>query len=192
MRKIIILLVVFIGINAYAQRRYVSFSAGFDVKNTFVGSEPTNNQPSADLIFGAKAVGVKGFEVGIGYEFFPRINFSKYTMSAGYNFPLYAYIGRNEIKTNVFVNGEPTIINRWGTWGGGISDNQPASFLTLGANVGARWFFNEHLGLGITYNMLLRSDSHYMYGDVSNAKVKIDGTPVIGSTYVTFIYKIDR
>lgn len=192
MRKIIILFTILLSVSTFAQRGFMAGSVGFDVKNTFSGSKPTNNEPSADLLFQFKVVGNKGMEVGIGYEIFPRIDFSKYTMSYGYNFPLYGYIKGHEIKTNVFVNIEPTIINRWGNWGGGISYTQNSSFLSVGANVGARWFFDEHLGIETQYNVLPRQDSAAMYGNVSNHKVKIGDAPVVGSFYVSLIYKIDR
>lgn len=192
MKRIIILLSIFMCATTFAQRGYVSGSIGFDVKNSFVGSKPTNNNPSLDILLKATAVGNKGFEVSAVYERFQQINFEKYAFSAGYNFPLYAYIGRNEIKTNILFGLEPTIIHRWSTWGGGISWNQDSSFLTMGANVGARWFVNDHLGFEILYNPVIRQDLAAMYGHKNTGRLIIGDAPVVGNTYLVFIYKIDR
>lgn len=195
MRKLLILLTLSLSFNIFAQEKethYVSISAAFDIKNSVVGSKPTGDKPELDVLFQITAVGNKGTEAYVGYEMFNKINFSKYTIGIGQGFPLYGWLDYDsQIKTVLFVSLEPTIINRWGTWGGGISSNQPISFLSLGANASVRWFIHDHFGFEILFNALPRTDLRSMYGNSNTGRVSIDGIPIVGNTYFKLIYKIN-
>lgn len=191
MKKAIILVTLLLSIHSFAQKGYVAVSAAFDIKNTIVGSTPTNDKPELDVFLQFTAVGNKGTEVSFGYEYFPRINFSKFTLGAGQTFPLYGYIRGHEIKTILFLGLEPTMINRWGTWGGGITDENNVSFLSLGGNVALRWFLSDRFAIEALFNALPRTDSRYMYGNSQTNVLSIQGTPIVGSFYGKVIVKLN-
>lgn len=179
MKKILLLL---ISVSMYSQKdNYMSFSTGLDIRNAIVGSKPTNNTPAIDYQFQFAMVD-RNFEVNVGYECFPKINFDKYSIGVGYHIPLYGYILSKEVKTTIIPSIEPSLIGRWGTWGGGLSYNQVSSHLSLGVNIAFRWDLSDNVGVEYCLNMLPRTDLSAMY----NRKI------VVGSNYFKIFYKINR
>jgi hypothetical protein len=177
MKKLIILLLLSTSI--YAQDSYLSLATGIDIRNVIIGSKPTNNTPSIDYQFQFAMVD-RRFEVNVGYECFPRINFDKYSIGVGYHIPLYGYILGKQVKTTVIPSIEPSLIGRWGKWGGGISYNQVSSHLSLGANLAFRWNLSDNIAVEYCFNVLPRTDLNAMY----NKKV------ILGSNYFKLVYKV--
>jgi hypothetical protein len=196
-RILIVLMVFFIVFKSFSQQRdrehYIAFSTAVDVRNLIVGSKPTNNKSALDLLFQASVVCPSAVEINIGYESFKKINFDKYTIGVGYHFPLYGYLGNKQVKTILIPSIEPTLINRWGTWGGGLSYNQSSSHLSIGGNIAFRININENISLEYLFNALPRVDLNAKYPKESwHQKSTIAGVPVVGSNYFKVIYKIQR
>jgi len=162
--KKLILILVFTSI--YAQKesyQYVSF--GTDIKFA-----------SQDLILNAGCVG-NNFEMNIGYELFKQINFDKYTIGIAYHIP--RYVGNT--KTVIIPSIEPTMINRWGNWGGGLGDRcQRSNHLSLGFNIAIRAELTDKIMLEIQANYLPRTDLNTMYGSINNRL----------SNYFKILYKL--
>lgn len=189
MRKLLLALLFTSSI--YAQKdNYMSFSTGLDIRNAIVGSNPTNNKPALDYQFQFAMVD-RNFEVNVGYECFPRLNFDKYSIGIGYHLPLYGNIFGKEIKTTMIPSLEPSLIGRWGTWGGGISHSQVSSHLALGVNLAFRWDLSDVWAVEYCFNSLTRTDLAAMYGN-SRGKVSVEGVPIVGSNYFKIVYKINR
>lgn len=169
---------------------YLLFSNAFDVRNLIIGSKPTNYVSGVDCLFQFTMVS-KGFEVSIGYETFNRIQLDKYTLGVGYHLPIYICLGDYQLNLLAIYSLEPTLINRWGKWGGGISYNQRSAHLTLGANFGLRLSISDHFALECLFNVLPRVDSNAMYGEHGfDGKLSVEGIPLVGSSYLKMIYKV--
>ena len=197
MRKLFLLLVLFVSIG-YSQSKekdgYIAFSGAFDVRNAIIGSTPTQNKPELDVLFQFAMVG-NNLEVNVGYERFNAIDFEKYTIGVGYHFPLYGYVFGQPIKTTFIPSIEPTLIGRWGTWGGGLGDTQVSSHLSLGGNLAFRWDITDNFAFEYLFNALPRTDLSTMYGenmDITRDRASIAGVPIIGSNYFKFIWVINR
>ena len=129
-----------------------------------------------DLIFNAGLVG-NNFEVNIGYENFNTINFDKYTIGVGYHLPLQLC----DNKVVIIPSIEPTLINRWYNWGGGLgSINQVSSHLSLSGNLSVRAQLYGNFMAELQFNYLPRIDLNAMYG----------GTHYRLSNYFKVIYKL--
>lgn len=192
MKKLITLLLLTTSI--YAQDNYISFSAGIDVRNALFGSEPTNNKPALDYQLQFAMVD-RNMEVNIGFEAFPRLDFRKYSIGAGYHFQLYAYAFKRAVKTTFIPSLEPSLIDRYDYWGGGIGTKQKSSHLSLGVNLAFRWDLNDDMAFEYCFNMLPRTDLKAMYGrdlDITRDRASISGVPIIGSNYIKFVYKINK
>jgi hypothetical protein len=86
MRRILIPILM-LSAFSYGQKHKVSyFSASLktDVKNAFVGSKPTNNNPALDLMAGIHAVG-GNFEINVGDELFNQIGYNRFFINFGYH-----------------------------------------------------------------------------------------------------------
>lgn len=191
--KIFILLLV--SVIAFAQNEkenYLSFSGALDARNLVSGSEPTNNKSGLNYFLQFAMVS-RNFEINVGYERFDMIQFSKNTIGLGYHIPLYARIGSMNIKSVIIPSIEPTLINRWGNWGGGISDEQKSSHLSIGANLAYRIHISDSIAVEYLFNALPRVDINAMYGN-SNWKERrsINGVPIVGSNYIKLVYKIGK
>ena len=163
MKTLILILAV---TSIYAQKecyQYVSF--GSDVKFA-----------TKDLIFNAGCVG-NNFEMNIGYEVFKEINFDKYTIGIAYHIPRYI----SNTKTIIVPSIEPTMINRWGDWGGGLDNrNQRSNHLSFGFNLALRAELTNRIMLEIQSNYLPRIDLNTMYGGTNNRM----------SNYFKILYKL--
>jgi hypothetical protein len=159
------------------QEHYYYFSAAFDIRNATAGSQATKYNPELDALLQAGIVS-QNIEINIGYETFPAICFSKYTIGAGYHFPLYAYPFGYEIKTVFVPSLEATLINRWGTeW------QCRSSHYTIGANLGFRWSFSDTFSGEFLCNALPRVDLAARYPTINPT------VPIVISNYLKIIYK---
>jgi hypothetical protein len=155
MKKAILLLLF--TVVSYGQKQpYVYFSFSTDVKNAIFGSEPTKNKPELNYIAQFTMVGNNYIEIGIGYEEFKTINYSRYFISCGYQFQI-------TDKVKLIPSIEPSIINRWGNWGNGIDYNQKASFLSLSGSINLQHKLNDEFSIGLNFNSSLRPDTKAMY-----------------------------
>lgn len=192
MKKIILSLVVLVSMQATAQDNYMGAAAGLDVRNAVAGSNlGTGNSLDGLLQF---IMVSNDLEVNVGYEFNPKLDFSKFTFGVGYHLPLYAYVGGNEIKTTFIPTIEPTLIDRTGNWGGGLGkDTQNSSHLSVGLTLSLNWRLNDYLDLQYSFNALPRTDLKAMYpSEFFKEKMSIEGVPIVGSNFIKIVYRMDR
>jgi hypothetical protein len=167
--KKIILAILITGLSFAQNNPYVAFSASVDVRNAIVGSQPTENNPELNFILGFQMVG-KSVEVGIFYESFKSIEFSRYGVNAGYQFPIiekltitpslqFSMISRKEVEQEYYGEG---------------------CFLSYGANLNIRYEIIDNLTIGLRSECVARTDLNYLYG----------GSNYIFSNYFEIGYKI--
>lgn len=194
MTKLITIVVALFFTKVAAQDNYLAFSGAFDVRNAIIGSRPTNNESAIDFLAQFSIVS-RDVEVNVGYEAFPRLDFSKYTIGVGYHTHLYGNLFGRVIHTVFIPSIEPTIINRHGDWGGGIGYDQESSHLSLGLSLGLRWNLSDDIAVEYLFNALPRVDLYAMYGnemDITTGKASISGVPIVSSNYIKLVYKINR
>ena len=171
MKKLLLLLSLFaLQVNA----QHVYFSAGFDPLNAIVGSSPTNDKPELNYMLEFKMVGNNNVEIGIGFEEFNRIDFNRMYGTIGYRFP---FIGNTIITPTI----EPTLINRYDNWAGGITYDMKQSFMTIVLGSTLEVPINDKFGLQFYCGALPRPDIKMMYG---NDKIVVSGQ-------IKLIYKIE-
>lgn len=169
MKKLLIALLL----TNIATAQHVYFALGGDLRNGIVGSNPTENKPELNCSLEFKMVGNNNVEVGIGFEQFNRIDFNRMYITAGYRF---------EIGELTFIPTiEPTLINRYDNWGGGIDYEMKQSFLTVGLGSALEYSFNEKLGVQLYCGVLSRPDIKLMF----------DENKVVVSGFAKLIYKIN-
>ena len=168
MKKLLIALLL----TNIATAQHVYFSAGADLRNGILGSEPTNNKPELNYSLEFKMVGNNNVEVGIGYESFNRIDFNRMYATIGYRIPVYGMVLTPTI--------EPTLINRFDNWGGGISYDMKQSFMTIGIGGTLEIPINDKIAFQLYGGALPRPDIKMMYG---TDKIVVSG-------FVKFVYKI--
>jgi hypothetical protein len=169
MKKLLIALLL----TNLATAQHVYFASGIDLRNAIIGSDPTNNKPELNYSLEFKMVGNNNFEAGIGFEQFNIIDFNRMYFTAGYRFE----IGEFTIIPTI----EPTIINRYGNWGGGIDYDMKQSFMTIGIGSALEYSFNDAFGVQLYFSALPRPDIKMMYED---NKIVISG-------FAKIIYKIN-
>jgi hypothetical protein len=191
MKKLLLMLLLSGVINAQYKDKYLSFSAGIDVRNAIVGSEPTNNNPALNYDLQFSMVGYNA-DVCIGFESFPQIDFRRYYFGIGYHFPLYGNAFKKQVKTTFIPSLQPSLIDRYNNWGGGLGiDTQSACFFSLGANLAFRWNINDKFALEYSYNALLRPDVSTMYEKNEN-RANINGVPIVSSNFIKVVYIFNR
>lgn len=193
MKKLIILLLL--TTLSYAQEKdgYITFSAGFDVKNTLSGSQATNNKPALDGLYQFSMVG-SNIEGVISYEHFQKIGFSKFSFGGGYHFQLYYYTrGGKEIRTVFIPTVGVALINRFD------KAYNPQSHLTIENNLALRWYLLNNFAFETQLNLLPRVDLKYRNeksrtpDDLSKKYlIVIDGLPIVPSVYVKFVWIINN
>ncbi|WP_269684899.1 hypothetical protein [Flavobacterium lacustre] len=192
MKKLILILVTSLTFAQKGTEHYIYFSGAVDVLNLAVGSKPTEYKSGLDyfLQFGMVA---RNFEINIGYERFGMVQFSKNTIGLGYHFPLYSHIGNKDIKVVFIPSIEPTIINRWGTWGDGLSYDQASSHLSVAGNLSLRAHLSDSFAVEYLFNALPRVDIYGKYDNNNwSGRTSINDVPIVGSNYLKLIYKIDH
>lgn len=156
MKKLILLLLF--TCSMYAQDPYVYFGATADLRNLTIGSDATKSKSQADLLFKFGMTG-QGFEVAIGYEHFPALDFERYLISVG------KMIQVNDNLTLV-PSIEPSLIGRYSSWGGGLGyEDVESSHLTVGLAMPIRYSFNDSLALEGILDAIIRTDDMAKYGD---------------------------
>ncbi len=156
MKKIILLL--FIASTSFAQSDpYVYFTANADLRNAALGSDSTGNKPEVNSEFKFGMTG-QGFEVAIGYEIFPRIDYERYFISVSKMIEF-----RN---LTVVPSIEPSIIGRSDDWGGGLGykDND-SSHLSVGIAVPVRYHLNDSWAIEGVFDAIIRTDDMAKYRD---------------------------
>ena len=165
MKKLLILLLLTTA--SYSQNVYVS--AGFDVRNLITGSEATDYSPELDYIVRFGMIGSipnhkTVLEAQIGYERFEAIDYDRFFFGFGVHFPLYAYVFGEEIKTTLIPTIEPSLINRWSNWGGGLgTEQQDSSHLTIGLSLALRYEISDKFSIEAQSGLMPRSDLNAMY-----------------------------
>jgi len=158
--KILLIVASIIGIaiitalvSCSAKAQSINFSAGIDVRNAIIGSEPTNDNPELDLLLSCRMVSNKDVVISIQYETFKAISFTKYSFTLGYQFnPLN--------KINFTPNLEFGVISRKD-----FSDFKgEGSFFTVGCNFILEYDLSDSFNFGVNTNISHRTDLDYMYG----------------------------
>lgn len=153
----------------FAQKAsYIAVSVGSDIRNSIVGSGPTNNKPAFDGIAQIHFVGAN-VELGMGYEAFPQLKFGRTFGSLGYQFPLYAYPFGEEIKTTFIPSVECSMITRNITekyiyQGVQHVEESKRGFMSVGLNLALQWQLSDSFAVQLATNILPREDLRYMYG----------------------------
>lgn len=192
MKIFILLLVSIVVFGQNEKENYLSFSGALDAKNLVSGSEPTANKSGLDYLIQFSMIS-RNFEINVGYERFSMIQFSKYTLGFGYHIPLHARVAGLYIKSSIIPSIEPTLINRWGNWGGGIAFEQKSSHISVGANLALRIHLSDSIAVEYLFNALPRVDINAMYGNSYwKDRKSTGGIPIVGSNYFKLIYKIGR
>lgn len=145
-------------VNAQDKDNYFSASWGFDIKNGFVGSKPTGNEPALDWIGDLHFVS-DDVDYNIGYESFDAIKFNRKYMSIGYHI----YIG-DVWSTNIKFSAQPalewSIIQR----GKMESDQDPnKTYSTPSLNINWNWDLNKYIAIQISTGLLPRPDTREIY-----------------------------
>ena len=159
MKKVLILLLL--TTVSYSQNTYIS--AGFDVRNLVIGSEATRNKSELDYILRFGVIGsipkhTTVLEAQIGYERFEAINFDRSFL--GFGVQLYPFKNSTLVPTL-----EPSLIGRWGNWGGGLGDiTQVSSHLTVGVSLALRYEISDKFSIEAQSGVLPRVDLNTMYG----------------------------
>lgn len=181
MKNTIITTLLFIASISNAQNIY--FSVGADVRNGISGSNATGNKSKLDLMLKFGMIGNEGIEAIVGYEKFKALDFEKYFFGIGYQIPI-------SENTMVVPNIEPTLINRSGDWGGGLStDHNNSGHLSIGFSAPVRYSLNDNISIEWQPNLLFRTDVKAKYGNENWDGLSIAKTPVTFSNYISIIYK---
>jgi hypothetical protein len=155
MKKLLITIFLMSGICS-AQNVY--FSVSTDIKNSVLGSDPTNNKPSFDGIFQFGMIGSVPnhktvIESTISYEAFNRIRFNRYFFSVGVHLPITENL-------TVIPSYETSLIGRWGQeW-----QNVSSHIALLGGNIGVRYKINYHWSVELNTGVLDRVYLNTRYG----------------------------
>lgn len=153
----------------------ISFTAGVDIRNSVTGSDATKNNPEIDCLLKFGMVNASGVEATVGFEQFSAIDFNKFYLGIGYQIKI-------TDKLIIVPTLEPTLINRYDDWGGGLGykDNE-SSHLALGLSCPIRYNFNENFAIEIHSNLLPRVDLKAKYsGDMK----------YVVSNYICVVYKL--
>jgi len=170
MKKIIFLLLFSISTIAQNIDPYVSFSGGIDTRNATIGSTPTKDKPELDFLIGFQMVSFSRIEVGIFYENFKRIEFSRYGVSAGYQFTICDKLSLTPALQFSMINRGPVEQEYSGH----------GSFLSYGGILNVKYHIGGNFYLGAKGELILRTDKNYLIG----------GNNWTGSLYAELTYVI--
>lgn len=178
MKKLLILLLFTTAL--YSQNIYIS--AGIDVRNTTVGSDATRNKPALDYIVRFGMVGsvpkyITVLEAQVGYERFERLDYSRFFFGLGVQ--LYPFKNITVIPTI-----EPSLIDRWDNWGGGLGEiKQNSSHFTVGVSLAVRYEVSYHISLEAQSCLLPRTDVYTMYKSLHN------NVPIVVNNSLSVLYR---
>lgn len=172
MKKLITITLILIGISVNAQEEkdnYFSISTGFDIRNGFVGSKPTNNEQSLNWTAEAH-VSTENIDFGLGYEAFERLNYDRKFMAVGYHIPV-CYINGTDIKFTIITSLEFSWIGR--EW----NNNGPEkrTFFTPSFNTNFNWDLNKTFAVQFCVNLLPRPDIRVVYNE-ENTKIILNNS----------------
>lgn len=177
--KTLKLIALLLTINCAAQDKqsYLGFTIGSDITGHYV----------TELNMVSKNV-----QVDAGYDFKPDLDYSRMYFGFGYQFPLYAYPGGNEIKTIFTPSIQPSLIDRKGTWGGAFADNNNSSHLSLALNLSLGWDVTENRMISVNGNFLPATDLKAKFPeDKWSEKIVFADTPIRATWSIEFTYKIN-
>ena len=169
MKKLITIILILTAVNINAQEEkdtYFSVSAGLDIKNSTVGSKPTNNEPALNYTIDAHAV-AENIDFNLGYECFDMIKYQRRYVALGYHFNV-GYVPRTDIKFSIQPSLEFSNIARIWT-DDGIYKRQ--SFSTPSININWNWDLNKHFAIQLATNILPRPDIRVLYNE-SNIRTR--------------------
>lgn len=164
---------------SYSQNIYVS--AGIDVRNAIVGSDATDSKPALDYIVRFGMIGtiphhITTLEVQVGYERFERLDYSRSFFGLGVQ--LYPFKNVTVIPTI-----EPSLIDRWSNWGGGLDTELKSSHLTVGVSLAVRYEVSYHISLEAQSCLLPRTDVYTMYPSLHNS------VPIVVNNSLSILYR---
>ncbi len=168
MKKSILLPALLFSASMFAQKAsYIAVSVGADIKNSIVGSAPTNFKPAFDGIAQLHIVGAN-VEIGMGFESFPQLKFGRTFGSIGYQLPMYVY--GTDIKTTFIPSVECSMITRSVTenytyQGKEYTETNKMGFMSVGLNLALQWKLNDSFAVQLATNVLPRPDIKYLYGN---------------------------
>lgn len=178
MKKLLILLLLTTA--SYSQNIYIS--AGIDVRNAIVGSEATDSKPALDYIVRFGMVGtvphhITTLEAQVGYERFERLDYSRFFFGLGVQ--LYPFKNITVIPAI-----EPSLIDRWDNWGGGLGEEKlKSSHLTVGLSLAVRYEVSYHISLEVQSCLLPRTDVYTMYRSMHN------DVPIVVNNSLSVLYR---
>ena len=157
-------------------------SAGFDVRNLVIGSEATRNKSELDYILRLGMIGtvpnhITTLEAQVGYERFERLDYSRFFFGLGVQ--LYPFKDITVIPTI-----EPSLIDRWSNWGGGLgAEKLKSSHLTVGASLAVRYEVSYRISLEAQSCLLPRTDVYTMYRSLHN------NVPIVVNNSLSVLYR---
>lgn len=152
------------------KENYFSVSLGSDIKNSIVGSKPTNYKPSADLVFGLHMVS-KNVELNPEIESFNEIGYLRSGLNFGYHLNnWFIPIGNKELDFTVVPNVGISVISRFGKTDKLIETKDQdyyiygkSAHIATQANLSFRLKLSDSFMLDYTANLSTRPDLMYMY-----------------------------
>jgi len=172
--KKLTLIVLLISCMSYAQNK-LTFSIGGDVRNCIVGSDPTNNEPKADLLFKLTIQNQSIMEFGLGAEVFPAIDYTKVFVSIGARLPILE-------RLDIIASLEPSVIDRTGTWGGSTNGKDVyRSYVTGGGSLVLRYKPFNSIYFEAQTNITYREDLVARYGEKN---------PLKASNYLSIVFAL--
>lgn len=156
MKKLLLVCLLAFGMNVQAQGKALAIGS-FDLRNAVIGSQPTNDKPSADILAKLAMISNSGFEIDVQHESFPKIGFNKQAVGFGWNIPLTE-------KLSVSPMIEPTLINRkWKPEDNAGFDK--THHLNIGFSAPVRYDLTDKIGVEVHFNILKRGDLQWRYDD---------------------------
>lgn len=159
MKKLLFTALLFTSLsNAQSKEPYVYFTANADLRNATIGSDATDHKAQLNSMFKFGMTG-QGFEVAIGYEMFPALDYERYFVTVG------KMIDVSE-RITVVPSIEGSIIGRKDDWGGGLGyhDNE-SSHLTVGVAIPVRYHLSDTFALEMIFDAIIRTDDMAKYRD---------------------------
>lgn len=170
MKNLLLIALIATTSNFYSQKQYLNVSV--DIRNAIIGSNPSNNKPSLDIIILGGVTDKNGITLEAGYENFKAIKFSKIYFGIGYTFVHWSK------KLECAVTLEPTYITR--DWG---DDYGKVTYKSIGASSRVTYNVNDNFGVSLLGNVLLRTDNEDRYGI---------STPKVFSAYLGITYSFNQ
>jgi len=173
----------------YGQKAsYFSASLKTDIKNSIVGSAPTNNKPALDLMASIHCVG-DNFELGVGDELFNQIGFNRFFVNGGYHTQWYIPIGNNDLNFSIIPYVGISSITRYGKPDHEIvTPNQTyfiygrSNHLAVQGGLSFRAKLSDKILIDFTSEALTRQDLKYLYPTDPNKFITISN--YLGLHYV--------